>query len=602
MTDQEEPEDSQFLNIPNQQEIENEIDRIVFQSDQPIVVAINGRWGEGKTYFWNKTIIPKYQTKQIIYVSVFGAISLDNIRERVIFEALRKPKWRNNEKLLLFLVCCHKITSRLGAVGTILRWLGEKFIGFLTRGPELIKAFLIPKSLSIQFFEEDLIKPGLIICFDDIERLSQAINIEDLLGYINELKDDRNVKIVLIYNQEKLGSNNKNFKIFQEKVIDKQLLFIPDVSENIERVFNSILIDKNNSSLLDHISEKCNLLGMKNIRLLKKVERYYQEIKAELHHDIGKELKESILYSLLLFVWVKYCSKDTKNISFEFLNDYNQIVGLMKAEKDDDPDLAWANKLLISFGYFSTDDLDLILMDFVISDVLDRKKLKEEYIKYRNKVSKGQLEEEFSTVWKHFYHGTLRDNEDEFCNALEKSTLKYLEYIPINSFDEALCKLDKLDREDIVQNLLGEFESLRSSSIGKFDQSSLFEPIKHEQLITLLNDAVAQNNIDERTIGEVIESALGVDFPSTRDMKKLTEFTEQEFVEYFTSKDQEALTTKLRALGDFAIKFNTSDGYGVKLGGIIRNSVKIIASQHRLNRLRMESMLLIDKTNTSSNN
>ena|SRR5271154_5894991 len=63
------------------------IERFVFQSDKPIVVALTGGWGEGKTYFWKEVVIPNHKDTKPGYVSVFGAESLAMIRERVAFSS-----------------------------------------------------------------------------------------------------------------------------------------------------------------------------------------------------------------------------------------------------------------------------------------------------------------------------------------------------------------------------------------------------------------------------------------------------------------------------------------------------------------------------------
>jgi hypothetical protein len=59
------------------------IERIVFQSNKPVVVALTGGWGEGKTHFWREVVVPAHKGAKPGYVSVFGAESLAVIRERV---------------------------------------------------------------------------------------------------------------------------------------------------------------------------------------------------------------------------------------------------------------------------------------------------------------------------------------------------------------------------------------------------------------------------------------------------------------------------------------------------------------------------------------
>src|SRR5690349_8098677 len=64
--------------------------RWVFESKEPVVVALKGGWGEGKTFFWKNSVAGEYTREQVGYASVFGADSLQAIRERVLLAALPK--------------------------------------------------------------------------------------------------------------------------------------------------------------------------------------------------------------------------------------------------------------------------------------------------------------------------------------------------------------------------------------------------------------------------------------------------------------------------------------------------------------------------------
>jgi len=64
------------------------IERIVFQSNKAVVVALTGGWGEGKTHFWKELVVPRHSSEKPGYVSVFGAESLAVIRERVVLASI----------------------------------------------------------------------------------------------------------------------------------------------------------------------------------------------------------------------------------------------------------------------------------------------------------------------------------------------------------------------------------------------------------------------------------------------------------------------------------------------------------------------------------
>jgi hypothetical protein len=49
----------------------------------------------------------------------------------------------------------------------------------------------------------------IIVCFDDFERLSSSMELEEVLGLISELKEQKNCSVVMILNEDELGDNKE---------------------------------------------------------------------------------------------------------------------------------------------------------------------------------------------------------------------------------------------------------------------------------------------------------------------------------------------------------------------------------------------------------
>lgn len=547
------------------------IDRIVFNSDRPIVVALKGGWGEGKTFFWKNSIVAAHQSDRIGYASVFGADSLQIIRERVLLAALPKLGASNG--------------GLFGKVSEILR----------QHLPVLAKGLGIPDTLTTQLLESTIIKPGWVICLDDIERLSPSIEFDELLGYISELRDERLAKVVLIYNDDEIAANGGVFRKYQEKVIDRELAFRPDVSEILRLVFRDVpTID---SHLLEDLDRRCAAVGLKNIRLIVRTREYYQEIIQVLPSGADQKFCSTVLVSLLLFVWVKFSNKTEEALNLSFLANYSELSTLLRTDSDNkkEPTSAdRASELLSSYGYTFTDDLDLILIELVRTDALNTEALLKEYGKYVDSTSKGVLEKRFSDVWQKYYHGTLRNTEDEFCEGLATSTRDYMKFIPVNQIDSVLNILSRLGRGEVASQLFEQFLAERAESLRGFRRSDLIEPIRYKKLGDVLDEIQKNANVDRRSIGQVIADAADDDFLSSNDRSRLAQFSKQDFMEYFLNADQERITSIIRELARQAARFANPDADDLKIQTTVREAVVEIASQHRLNRLRMESMGLIE--------
>lgn len=68
-----------------------------------------------------------------------------------------------------------------------------------------------------------------VIILDDIERVIDIIDVHILLGTINDLVEQRGYKVVVIANNSYMQQKSKEKLVFKEKVIEKTLVYEPDV-------------------------------------------------------------------------------------------------------------------------------------------------------------------------------------------------------------------------------------------------------------------------------------------------------------------------------------------------------------------------------------
>ena len=169
-------------------------------------LLITGNWGCGKTYYMKETVLPTIKKKlkrNIVIVSLFGLNNLNDIPERVFYaylDAVGKGKTRFN----------------LGSLTNILKEFTEA-IPKLNEYVDFNK--LLGKGQGIYNF----VSKDTIICLDDLERIVDKIDINEVLGVINELVENIGYKVIIIANEDFI---NKNQLIFKEKVVEKTIVFI----------------------------------------------------------------------------------------------------------------------------------------------------------------------------------------------------------------------------------------------------------------------------------------------------------------------------------------------------------------------------------------
>ena len=178
-------------------------------------LLITGEWGVGKTYFFDNKLSKEIKGTSIkenesvkykpIRVSLSGVTSIDDIERRIIAELYpslnKEVKW----------------------------------------GKAIFKLFLsIPKIKEYipEIPNSDVIDSGtnnLVICFDDLERISKTFPIDSLIGYINNLTENNNLKTIIIANTDKI--KDESFNEIKEKLIGREI----EYKINIEEVFDTLI-------------------------------------------------------------------------------------------------------------------------------------------------------------------------------------------------------------------------------------------------------------------------------------------------------------------------------------------------------------------------
>ena len=149
---------------------------------------INGPWGIGKSYYVNKYI--KEHNENFIYITLFGKTSFDSIENSVARELFKKLSSLNKKKIIL-----HKFVKNVKASFSI--------CGFTMNSPELSRKSLISEYSTL------LESKSLIIVIDDLERKSNNILIEDIMGMIEEFSQFNKVKIVIIGDENNMIDSDR---------------------------------------------------------------------------------------------------------------------------------------------------------------------------------------------------------------------------------------------------------------------------------------------------------------------------------------------------------------------------------------------------------
>ena len=184
------------FNMSMNEQIINFIKRYIENDKNQSAIMISGAWGTGKSFFIKNKLIPaleKDKKIKVINISLYGIESISELSENIFIECL----FLDNSSKLPYLA---PIFKSIGS--SINNYIGLKFgINFYFQREDK------QKILDVLDFK------NRVLIFEDIER--SKINITDLLGYVNNLTEQHNYKVILVANEDeflKYEINNQPIK------------------------------------------------------------------------------------------------------------------------------------------------------------------------------------------------------------------------------------------------------------------------------------------------------------------------------------------------------------------------------------------------------
>ncbi|WP_213686527.1 P-loop NTPase fold protein [Acinetobacter sp. WY4] len=248
---------------------EQRLEQIFRENDNKgMAIAITGSWGVGKTFFWNEFKENYQLKKKYVYVSLFGLESLSDLKTHIYSHI------ENNSSAI-----------------EIPRWI---------RGlPSILKDTKISQfgiSSSAKIFDSLMFNQvkDAIICFDDFERMSNKLDIKDVMGLANQLKLERNCQVVLILDESKTeNENKKKYAEYKEKLVDAEIKITtvePLLRENTQDI---------DVPLIDLMVEFAEKLEIHNFRFFQKVIKLYGKFIEQLPREVAYSTKEIILIRIL---------------------------------------------------------------------------------------------------------------------------------------------------------------------------------------------------------------------------------------------------------------------------------------------------------------
>ena len=284
----------------------------------PQIVLLDGAWGSGKTHFIKhhlKSKIEKQFSQEVYFFSLYGISSIDDFRDKIISLSLT-----DKEEASVFA----KYFSK--AIDGVAITLGERGVGAMLSGAAGAYKYKLYGELD-----------DCVLILDDLERVADEKLIKNILGECLSLAESKNIKVVVVANEDKLNCKNDIEKVFAD--IYKFSFTHEEVVSILKEEYGTLSNQSANELLLNITS-----INSKNIRVLKRALSKFTRIQLEIS-QIDNVVLDQALSKILGDIVRICCAKFEHSFSKEKIIDaidskairqFNKLEG--KEDKEENSD------------------------------------------------------------------------------------------------------------------------------------------------------------------------------------------------------------------------------------------------------------------------
>jgi hypothetical protein len=429
--------------------VKSEIERFL-GSSKPEVLAVRGKWGVGKTFAWS-TFLGQAKAEQRIglkryaYVSLFGIGSLDALRYAIFENTVVENSIGS--------------AASFETLSATIEGLGRKHSGILKA---LASVIPLPgmKDAVGQIFPYFLGIKDQIVCIDDLERRGSGLAVEDVLGLISFLKEQRNCKVVLLLNDEALDGDDRDaFDKHLEKVVDASLRFAPTPREAAEIAVTG------DDSVCIAIRAACITLEISNIRVIRRIEGLVRSAQEQLT-KYEPAIATQAIQSVIILAWCVFAPNDSPSLDY-ILSRRLGRYGEPRLEEGTGGDTAWAAKLQ-EYGFTHADELDLALLEGVKNGFFDPAALAGSAKALDDRVKAQGADDSFSDAWS-LFHDTFANNTEEVVKTIHASFLANMAFISPLNLNGTVRLLKDLGEPDLAGDIIAKYVAQTGKPRSFFD-------------------------------------------------------------------------------------------------------------------------------------
>lgn len=268
--------------------------------DPQYAVFLKGNWGCGKTFFINEWLksykkkIPADQVLEPVMVSLYGLSEIKQVKD-----ALNR-------------VLCPILYGKVAKTGKVLFKLASSFVlkhevDLNNDGASDFEMNVNIDPMSIFNSDDDSVKKGKLLIFDDIERCD--VPMKKLLGFLNYFVEQCHSHLIIIGDENKIADvdQKKVFADFKEKTIGREFEIEANIDDAIKCFTEEPPTNKFVVKHIDAIKTIFSITGCRNLRILRQALWDFSRFEETMQDYLKDERYENVMIHVMGSYIISYC-------------------------------------------------------------------------------------------------------------------------------------------------------------------------------------------------------------------------------------------------------------------------------------------------------
>jgi hypothetical protein len=413
-----------------------------------------------------------------------------------------------------------------------------------------------------------------IICIDDVERLGSGIEMGELMGLVSELKVEAECKIILMFNEEQLGSRAQQYEQASEKVVDKRLTFTTTAAEAVDLGLPA------GTPMREHVATAIEALGISNIRTVQKIANGAHVVN-EIIGGCSTAVQKQAAIAIVVFAGALY----EGGIGFpkpEQVIRYNWFSTAMGVGVDEISE-EWRDKLH-ACGFLSCDEFDTEILLVMKHGYAHGSELATHAQSLDEVADRARLDAVFTDAWNVFHDridGTAEELMHRFVSAVDEAATA-ISPLNLNSTVKLLRDLGfGAQADEVIESYIA--ANSARSGVFRIDDTPWGKDIDDERLRKRFAEALTEEE-GPMDLSDAAALVLEGNGWSDRMEAALTNASPDDYAALIRSNQGDAMRTLIDAL------YRAASVRGEKTSPIATSVTAVldgIAQESQLNAVRV---------------